>query len=237
MYGFAENVVNLLGDPSNPFVQLLIGFLTQTYLFISAVVFASGVSLTYLQLVIGETPKPGATPNRSPSLAALAMVIIVVGFAGSEIPFKVKPREVGVLLQFGSPQGVLPPGTHSKLPFIQSVVPIEVEERSARFTGVTVTFDDSTRLKTEVTYKYRVEDALQNFIALGGDAAKTDSVLADLVNSVSSQIISNNSLAVLNENAMQVDAELESQMSEAAGEFGVGVSDVRLRVTAVTDGH
>ena len=109
-------------------------------------------------------------------------------------------------------------------------VQIDTNVWGSEFTSSAVS-KDGIRLKTEVIYDYQVVNPNQNLIALGGDGGRTDSALAMMVSSVSRQLIRNKSLAVLKENATQIDAELESLMSEAAKEFGVGVSNVHLKVT------
>jgi len=133
-------------------------------------------------------------------------------------------------LRFGSPQAVLPPGTHSKLPFVQSVVAIDVYGWSSQFTSSAVSAD-GVPLETEVTYTYWVDDAIQNFVTLQGNAEFTDSSLAMLMQSVSSEVIATKSLATLNEDLLQINAELESRLSESASVFGVDISGVQLRVT------
>ncbi|PJG85914.1 FtsH protease activity modulator HflK [Conservatibacter flavescens] len=101
--------------------------------------------------------KKGSTPVGFKKLLPIAAVIgaIVWGVSGL---YTVKEAERGVVMRFGDLHSIVQPGLNWKPTFIDTVIPVNVEQvKELRTQGAMLTQDENM-VKVEMTVQYRVND-------------------------------------------------------------------------------
>lgn len=115
-----------------------------------------------------ETAAPNPNPNRNPSsnhitkIVVGIVVVILLLFIGFRSFTIVEAGHRGIVLQLGAVQPqVLDEGLHFKIPFIQTVIPIEVRVQKAESSQVSAS-RDLQNVTTTLAVNYHLEGSTVN---------------------------------------------------------------------------
>jgi len=163
------------------------------------------------------------------TIAAVAVLLLVVTAVSSL--FTVHQTQQVLITQFGEPRRVIrEPGLHVKLPFIQSVIPLDRRLLDYEAAGEEVILGDQRRLIVDSFTRFRITDPLLFFQTVGVAENGIRGRLASIVSSSLRRVLGNERLlAVLSSDRLRVMNEIRDQVNREARSFGIAVEDVRIR--------
>lgn len=204
----------------------------------------------------GDDPQ---SPNPSPSspfanigkLLAIVLVVVVLQGVYSAF-FKIAPSEVGVILRLGEYARTTPPGLHFKIPYIDKLYKVDVENIRkeefgfrSRFPGQQTTFDrrgydmESLMLtadKNVINVAWIVQFKVADPYAYLFKVANVRQAIRDLSESVTRRIVGNMDFDYVLSNrdllAASVKVELQEQLD---GLFPKGMSGVSIGTVQFQD--
>ena len=202
----------------------------------------------------GETPESPSGPS-SPfasiaKLLAVGLVIIVLQGVYSSF-FKITPSEVGVVLRLGEYARTTPPGLHFKIPYLDKLYKVDVENIRkeefgfrSRFPGQNATFDrkgydmeslmltaDKNVINVAWIVQYRVADPYAYLFKV----ANVRQAIRDMSESVTRRIVGNMDFDYVLSNrdllAASVKVELQEQLDRLfpTGMSGVSIGTVQFQ--------
>ena len=202
----------------------------------------------------GETPESPSGPS-SPfasiaKLLAVGLVIIVLQGVYSSF-FKITPSEVGVVLRLGEYSRTTPPGLHFKIPYLDKLYKVDVENIRkeefgfrSRFPGQNATFDrkgydmeslmltaDKNVINVAWIVQYRVADPYSYLFKV----ANVQQAIRDMSESVTRRIVGNMDFDYVLSNrdllAASVKVELQEQLDRLfpTGMSGVSIGTVQFQ--------
>jgi membrane protease subunit HflK len=197
-------------------------------------------------------------PNRPPigryvgfALAAL-LALFVVGTATSAF-YTVDANEQAVVLRFGKYHETVDPGAHFRVPFIDQVLTVSTEERTARLPGIEATGDlaavqlpeDQTLMLTgdlnaatvEWTVQWRVRDAKDFLFAFYDrrDDAVFERVFRTAAQSTMNRLIGDYSVdEVLTDKRAEVGEKARAATQKILDDYHCGVTITGFQMQRVT---
>lgn len=170
--------------------------------------------------------------NRTRTWFGVAVGLIVLILLARTFFYIVEQRQQAIVLQFGQPEGgvIDTPGLHVKLPWEQ-VLLFDKRNQSLDADQEEVIAADQRRLVVDAFLRYRINNPLQYFTALGDDATAHDrldrmvnSSLREVLGSASStDIISGRRAALM----LQVRNAVADQAKSSR--LGIDVIDLRIK--------
>lgn len=163
-------------------------------------------------------------------LIGVAMAAIGVIIVAASTFFTVHQNEQVLVLQFGDPKRVIrEPGLNFKIPFVQDVV--SYDKRVLEFDNQSeeVIANDRKRLVVDAFARYRIEDPLKFYQAVGTeDVARVR--LGNLLNAAMRRIVGSVSLlAVVSGERARLMNQIRDIVNTDARQYGINVIDVRIR--------
>lgn len=151
--------------------------------------------------------------------------------------FQVQQTEQTLVFQFGQfVRNADRPGLHAKLPFVQTIVPLDKRLLDFERPGEEVILGDQRRLIVDTFTRYRISDPLRFYQSVVVARATSDveratrDLLAGLVSSSLRRVLGNEPLlSVLSADRARIMAEIHRVVDEEARRFGLTVEDVRIR--------
>lgn len=163
-------------------------------------------------------------------LAAIAGVFALFVLASASL-FTVQQTEQVLITQFGQPIRVInTPGLHARLPFVQQVISFDRRLLDFETTGEEVILNDQRRVIVDSFTRFRIEDPLRYFQAVGAGENAVRARLNSVVTSSLRRVLGGESLLnVLSADRGRIMGLIREQVAGEMRGFGVKVEDVRLR--------
>lgn len=157
---------------------------------------------------------------------ALAAVILLLSSL-----FTVHQTQQVLITQFGQPIRVVSePGLSWKVPFIQSVITFDRRLLDYDAPGQEVILGDQRRLVVDTFTRYRITDPLRFYQTVGATEAGIRLRLGPAVSSSLRNVLGNEPLlSVLSSDRARIMGEIRRRVDEEARNFGIAVTDVRIR--------
>ncbi|MFZ0766497.1 protease modulator HflC [Bradyrhizobium sp.] len=168
---------------------------------------------------------------RSPVTGILALLLllllIIIGYSSV---FTVQQTEQALVVRFGAPvQVVTDPGLHFKVPFTDTVIPIDKRILDLENPAQEVIASDQKRLVVDAFARYRIKNALQFYQSVGSIQA-ANLQLTTLLNSALRRVLGEVTLIqVVRDQREALMARIRDQLDHEAGNYGIQVVDVRIR--------
>ncbi len=145
--------------------------------------------------------------------------------------FTVYQTQQVLITQFGEPIRVIrEPGLAWKVPFVQSVIPMDRRLLDYEASGQEVILGDQRRLVVDTFTRYRIVNPLLFFQTVGATEAGIRLRLAPIVSSALRNVLGNEPLlSVLSADRARIMGEIRRRVNDEARTFGVEVVDVRIR--------
>jgi len=174
---------------------------------------------------------------RSPvtGIIALLLLLLLMIVAYSSV-FTVQQTEQALVVRFGRPVDVVTdPGLHFKVPFTDSVIPIDKRILDLENPAQEVIASDQKRLVVDAFARYRIKDALQFYQSVGSIQA-ANIQLATLLNSSLRRVLGEVSLIqVVRDEREALMGRIRDQLDKEAANYGIQVVDVRIRRADLPD--
>jgi modulator of FtsH protease HflC len=160
----------------------------------------------------------------------LAAVVLIALIAGYSTLFTVYQTRQALVVRLGQPIRVITqPGLNYKLPFLDSVIPIDNRILDLENPAQEVIASDQKRLVVDAFARYRIQDALR-FYQTVGSIEGANSRLSTLLNSALRRVLGEATLTqVVRDQREQLMARVREQLENEAQSFGIAVVDVRIR--------
>jgi membrane protease subunit HflC len=160
----------------------------------------------------------------------LILILIAAVILVSQIFFTVDETNQAIVLQFGEPiRTIRNPGLHTKLPFIQNLIILEKRVLSSDAPPQEYLTTDKKRLVVDHVTRWRIEDALLFFQAVGTEAgarARLDDIVFSELREELAKVEFVEVISRERENIMETVA---GSAEEKAREFGIDIVDVRVK--------
>ncbi|MEJ1995228.1 MAG: protease modulator HflC [Limibacillus sp.] len=160
----------------------------------------------------------------------LGVLIIILGFVGSNALFVVDERQQAIVLQFGDPvHTITEPGLNVKVPLIQNVVFYDKRVLNFDPPVESLILADQKPLQVDSYVRYRITDPLQFYKTVTTETGLARN-LGPIVSSSTRSILGNVNLAsVLSDERTGIMTDIRSRVNDQTERFGIEVVDVRLR--------
>jgi membrane protease subunit HflC len=165
----------------------------------------------------------------------LAAIAVVLGYSSL---FTVHQNQQAIVLRLGDPVDVVrTPGLRYKIPIVDSVVYIDRRILDIENPAQEVIASDQKRLVVDAFARYRIEDPLKFYQALGTvDGA--NSRLTSLLNSALRRVLGEATfIQAVRDERENLMARIRDQMNREVENLGVKVVDVRIRRADLPDAN
>lgn len=169
----------------------------------------------------------GGASTRSIGLLIVGFVVLLALWSSV---VTIGPGNRGVLMTFGAVhQGVLTPGLHFKLPFMQTVKQMNVQIQKSQ-TDETAASRDLQNVSTEVAVNWAINpvDAEWVYQHLGDESELTSKVIAPVVSNAVKAVAAKYNAEDLIESRAKVAAEIQQQIITALNQYKVQVQGVNI---------
>ncbi|MGH8218304.1 MAG: prohibitin family protein [Steroidobacteraceae bacterium] len=164
----------------------------------------------------------------------MAVIVIVALFALGGAFVTIGPGQRGVLMTFGAVhQGVLDPGLHFKLPFVQSVAKMDVQVQNSQATETAASLDLQDVSSTVATnWHILPADAEWVYQHIGNEAALFGRIISPAISNAVKAVTAHYNAEDLIVHRDQVRDEIQVQITSAFKPYRVVVDSVN-----ITDFH
>ncbi len=163
------------------------------------------------------------------SYIAAAIVIIVLVVASGAF-YTVDQVEQALVLQFGEPVAVITaPGLHVKVPFLQSVVPIDNRIIDDETSQQEVLASDNQRILVDAFLRYHIVDPLK-FYQTVGTVQRANNQLGSVLSSALRRVLGEATLPqIVRDQRAELMVKIRDLVNGEGARLGVAVNDVRIR--------
>ena len=160
-------------------------------------------------------------------LAVLAVIAAIVGYSSL---FTVYQTRLALVVRLGQPVRVVTqPGLNFKVPLIDSVIYVDKRILDLENAAQEVIASDQKRLVVDAFARYKINDALKFYQAVGSIEG-ANSRLSTLLNAALRRVLGEATLThVVKDERAGLMARVREQLDREAAQFGITVVDVRIR--------
>jgi membrane protease subunit HflC len=157
----------------------------------------------------------------------LAVIAAIIGYSAL---FTVYQTRLALVVRLGQPVRVVTePGLNFKIPLIDSVIYVDKRILDLENQPAEVIASDQKRLVVDAFARYRVNDALKFYQAVGSIEG-ANSRLSTLLNAALRRVLGEATLThVVRDDRSALMARVREQLDREAAAFGITVVDVRIR--------
>jgi membrane protease subunit HflC len=161
------------------------------------------------------------------AIAVLAVIAAIIGYSAL---FTVYQTRIALVVRLGEPRRVITePGLNVKLPLIESVIYVDKRILDLENPPAEVIASDQKRLVVDAFARYRVNDALRFYQAVGSIEG-ANSRLSTLLNAALRRVLGEATLThVVRDDRAALMGRVREQLDREAAAFGITVVDVRIR--------
>jgi modulator of FtsH protease HflC len=161
------------------------------------------------------------------ALAVLAVIVAIVGYGSL---FTVYQTRLALVIRLGQPVRVVTePGLNFKWPLIDNVIYIDKRILDLENAAQEVIASDQKRLVVDAFARYRINDALRFYQAVGSIEG-ANSRLSTLLNASLRRVLGESTLThVVKDERAGLMARVREQVDREAAAFGITIVDVRIR--------
>jgi modulator of FtsH protease HflC len=160
-------------------------------------------------------------------IAVLAVIAAIIGYSTL---FTVYQTRLALVVRLGQPVRVVTePGLNFKIPLIDSVIYVDKRILDLENAAQEVIASDQKRLVVDAFARYRINDALRFYQAVGS-VEGANSRLSTLLNAALRRVLGESTLThVVRDERAALMSRVREQLDREAANFGITVVDVRIR--------
>ena len=158
------------------------------------------------------------------------LLILVAAIVGYSALFTVQQTEQALVVRFGRPVDIATePGLHFKVPFTDTVIPIDRRILDLENPSQEVIASDQKRLVVDAFARYRIKDALKFYQSVGSVQA-ANIQLTTLLNAALRRVLGEVTfIQVVRDEREALMGRIRDQLDREADGYGIQVVDVRIR--------
>jgi modulator of FtsH protease HflC len=160
-------------------------------------------------------------------LVVTAIIVAILGYASL---FTVYQTRLALVVRLGQPiRVVTEPGLNFKWPFVDNVIYVDKRILDLENAAQEVIASDQKRLVVDAFARYRINDALRFYQAVG-TVEGANSRLSTLLNASLRRVLGESTLThVVKDERAGLMARVREQLDREAAAFGITIVDVRIR--------
>jgi modulator of FtsH protease HflC len=161
------------------------------------------------------------------ALAVLAVIVAIIAYGSL---FTVYQTRLALVVRLGQPVRVVTePGLNFKFPLIDNVIYVDKRILDLENPAQEVIASDQKRLVVDAFARYRINDALRFYQAVGS-VEGANSRLSTLLNAALRRVLGESTLThVVRDERAALMSRVREQLDREAANFGITVVDVRIR--------
>jgi modulator of FtsH protease HflC len=158
------------------------------------------------------------------------LLVLIAAIVGYSSLFTVQQTEQALVVRFGRPVDIATePGLHFKVPFTDTVIPIDRRILDLENPSQEVIAADQKRLVVDAFARYRIKDALKFYQSVGSIQA-ANLQLTTLLNAALRRVLGEvNFIQVVRDEREALMGRIRDQLDREADGYGIQVVDVRIR--------
>src|SRR6201993_1939338 len=158
------------------------------------------------------------------------LLVLIAAIVGYSALFTVQQTEQALVVRFGRPVDIATdPGLHFKVPFTDTVIPIDKRILDLENPSQEVIASDQKRLVVDAFARYRIKDALKFYQSVGSIQA-ANIQLTTLLNASLRRVLGEVTfIQVVRDEREALMGRIRDQLDHEADGYGIQVVDVRIR--------
>jgi len=168
---------------------------------------------------------------RSPVTGIIVLLLLLIAaIVGYSALFTVQQTEQALVVRFGRPVDIVTdPGLHFKVPFTDTVIPVDKRILDLENPSQEVIASDQKRLVVDAFARYRIKDALKFYQSVGSIQA-ANLQLTTLLNAALRRVLGEVTfIQVVRDEREALMGRIRDQLDREADGYGIQVVDVRIR--------
>lgn len=149
-------------------------------------------------------------------VAILFILFVVFSLARASI-YKIRPYERGLHLRGGRFVGIDQPGWHFQIPFVDTVIGLNVSERPGTIDNLAAMTADDVTMEVSLLYTYRVTDPVK--FAL--EVTEPEQIVAGFVKGVLRDLVNTRSMDDVMHGRADINQELLTSLQQKETRYGV----------------
>lgn len=154
--------------------------------------------------------------NAALMLVALITVVVLFSLARAAV-YKIRPYERGLHLRGGSFVGIDQPGWHFQIPFVDTVIGINVVERPGLVENLSAMTADDVTMDISLMYTFRVSDPVRYAL----EVTDPDHIVAGFVQGTLRDVVNTRVMDDVMHKRAQINQELISALQKKEQNYGV----------------
>jgi len=149
-------------------------------------------------------------------LVLLIIVGVLFSLARASI-YKIRPYERGLHLRGGRFMGIDQPGWHVQIPFVDTVIGLNIVERPGSIDKLAAMTADDVTLDISLLYTYRVVDPVRYAL----EVTDPDQIVAGFVQGTLRDIVNNQDMNTVMHNRAQINQDVITALQKKETQYGV----------------
>jgi len=154
--------------------------------------------------------------NATMILLVLAALFILFSLARASV-YKIRPYERGLHLRGGKFINVDQPGWHFQIPFVDTVIGLNVVERPGTIESLSAMTADQVTMDVSLLYTYRVSDPVRYAL----EVTEPDTIVARYVQGTLIDVINSRTMDEVMQNRLVINQGLLKTLQEKEKQYGV----------------
>jgi regulator of protease activity HflC (stomatin/prohibitin superfamily) len=173
-----------------------------------------------LDAVIKRTTSMGCLMRLYKNASLILLVLIVSGVLFSlarASVYKIRPYERGLHLRGGSFVGIDQPGWHVQIPFVDTVIAVDVIERPGEIEKLAAMTADDVTMDVSLLYTYRVLDPVRYQL----EVLKPEQIVAGFVQGTLRDVVNTRKMDDVLHRRAEINQELITALRRREAQYGV----------------
>ncbi len=153
--------------------------------------------------------------------ASMILVLIIIGgalfFLARAAVYKIRPYERGLHLRGGSFVGIDQPGWHFQIPFVDTVIGLNVVERPGVIDQLSAMTADDVTMDISLLYTYRVADPVRYAL----EVTNPDNIVAGFVQGTLRDVINTHEMDKVMHSRAEINQEVMTALQTKEDQYGV----------------
>ena len=153
--------------------------------------------------------------------AAMIVLVLIVGAVFFSLAraaiYKIRPYERGLHLRGGSFVGIDQPGWHIQIPFVDTVIGLNVVERPGLIDQLAAMTADDVTMDVSLLYTYRVSDPVRYAL----EVTVPERIVAGFVEGTLRDVINTKDMDAVMHSRAEINQEVMKVLQDKEGQYGV----------------
>lgn len=164
--------------------------------------------------------------------ASLLLVVLLVGFGLFSLAraavYKIRPYERGLHLRGGAFVGIDQPGWHFQIPFVDTVIGLNVVERPGLVDQLAAMTADDVTMDVSLLYTYRVVDPVRYAL----EVTEPDQIVANFVLGTLRDIVNTRKMDEVMHSRAEINQQLITELQKKQDQYGVNFVLVQIQTAS-----